>query len=201
MLAEHTTDQAQISISRDASAGLVSPSGIWTAPCNFRTPANAERGTGAGSPAGHQRRKRDAVGCTVAKGVAAALPASGMANTGTAGGPRAQLRRAQIQRIAENAPCGPDVNTSEAAPLGAFQKATRIARNLPECPVNPPSTIPPQRAESFQRHMAAHEKANWKDVTGSSTCNGHCEVFSIAIPLARCATFHGDSAHRTSARI
>jgi hypothetical protein len=53
---------------------------------------------------------------------------------------------------------GLDVNTPAAAPLGAFQKATRIARNVPECPVYPPSTIPPQRAESFQRHMAAYMK-------------------------------------------
>ena len=37
-------------------------------------------------------RKRDAVGCTVAQEVAAALPASGMGNTVTASGPTARLR-------------------------------------------------------------------------------------------------------------
>jgi len=41
--------------------------------CNFRQPVNAERGRRAGRHAGRQRRKRAAVDCTAAQGVAVAV--------------------------------------------------------------------------------------------------------------------------------
>jgi hypothetical protein len=53
---------------------------------------DAERGPGAASPAGRQRPRRDAVDCTAAQAVVAALLASGMGNTGTASGPRPRLQ-------------------------------------------------------------------------------------------------------------
>jgi hypothetical protein len=66
----------------------------WEAnnPCNFRQPVIAERGPGAGDPAGHQRRKRGAVDCTAAQEVVVPLLVSGMGNTVTASGRRPRLR-------------------------------------------------------------------------------------------------------------
>jgi hypothetical protein len=45
-------------------------------PCNFRQLGSVEPGREAANPVGHQRRKRDAVDCTAAQAVAAALLAS-----------------------------------------------------------------------------------------------------------------------------
>jgi ABC transporter substrate binding protein len=53
--------------------------------CNFRQPANAERGPRAGNPAGHQRRKRDAVDCAAAQEVAVPVLASAMGNAAAGG--------------------------------------------------------------------------------------------------------------------
>jgi len=61
-------------------------------PCNFRQPVSAERGPGAGSHAGRQRRKKAAADYTEAQAVAAVLLANGMGNTATANGPKPRLQ-------------------------------------------------------------------------------------------------------------
>jgi len=66
--------------------------GLTSNPCNSRQPGSVGRERRAGSPAGHQRRKRGAVGYTAVQAVAAVLLASGMGNTVTATGPRPRLR-------------------------------------------------------------------------------------------------------------
>jgi hypothetical protein len=93
----------------------------------FRQPGSAERGPGAGSPAGRQRRKKAAVDYTAAQAVAAALLASAMGNTVTASARRAAIGgAAQIQRIAENAPGWLDVNTFCAALLNMAVEPLRL---------------------------------------------------------------------------
>src|SRR5262249_23260743 len=61
-----------------------------SAPRNFRQRVNAEPGPGAGNPAGHRRRKRAAVDCSVGQGVGAAPREMG--NPVTASGRRPRLR-------------------------------------------------------------------------------------------------------------
>jgi hypothetical protein len=61
-------------------------------PLRFQKARQCGAAPGAGSPAGRQRRKRDAVGCTVVHAVAAAPLVSGMGNTVMASGPRLRLR-------------------------------------------------------------------------------------------------------------
>src|SRR3984893_12649703 len=78
-------------------------------------PVSAGREPRAGSPAGHQRRKRGAAGCTAPQTVVTALLVSAMGNTVTASGTKAAICGvAEIQRVVENAPRRPDVSNSIA---------------------------------------------------------------------------------------
>src|SRR5262249_41076418 len=65
----------------------------------------------SGITAGHQRRKRGAVDCTAAQAVAAALLASGWAIPSRRADQGRDCGAAENQRIAENAPRWPGMNT------------------------------------------------------------------------------------------
>src|SRR6516225_3132625 len=80
-------------------------------PSNFRQHVSAERNPRVGSPAGRQRRKRDAVDCTAAQEVAVPLLANEMGNIVTGADQGRDCGAAEIQRLTENAPRWPDVNT------------------------------------------------------------------------------------------
>ena len=67
--------------------------------------------SGTGSPAGSQRRKRPAVDYTATQRVAAALLASAMAIASRRTDEGRDSGAAEIQRIAENAPRWPVLNT------------------------------------------------------------------------------------------
>jgi len=76
-----------LSVSDRGAWALPAPPRYWEA--HYQQRSAPENGA---SPAGRQRRKRDAVDCTAAQAVAAALLASGMGNTATASGPRLRLQ-------------------------------------------------------------------------------------------------------------
>jgi len=76
-----------LSVSDRGAWALPAPPRYWEA--HYQQRSAPENGA---SPAGRQRRKRDAVDCTAAQAVAAALLASGMGNTVMASGPRPRLR-------------------------------------------------------------------------------------------------------------
>ena len=68
---------------------------LATSPAAVGKPVSAGREPRAGSPAGHQRRKRGAAGCTAPQTVVTALLVSAMGNTVTASGTKAAIAERQ----------------------------------------------------------------------------------------------------------